>query len=265
MEYLRERYVRPWPPLEPPPERRAGDWRFVAGLALAMLLVAMGFGFGLIAAASARTIIGAPAAVTSTGTPTASGLAPAAATTTAAASATLTPTASASPATTTTPGATTTASPGPAGLISGAYLGGTQDAFTAAYGQPSTPYSIPVYAVSQPGGANAAATLYGFTAGTDGLQRVDNLTFTMDANSTWTADANYQAAQAMFPPDAVYVQDVQDPTLGVIHIYRSASLGATLPASAFANAQGGPAWPAGTFSVTCNVPGQQLCTVMTGT
>jgi len=118
--------------------------------------------------------------------------------------------------------------------------------------------------VSQPDGTAASASLYGFLAGNDGQQRVNNLTFALNPNNSWTAAANYLAAQVLFPPDAVFVQDVQDPTLGVIHVYRSATLGATLPASAFADTHGGSAWPPGTFSVSCDVPGLEQCSLLTG-
>jgi hypothetical protein len=254
MDYLREQYPRPWFPREPPPERGPADWRFVAGLAVGLLLLALGFGFGLIAAnarpSGGATVGGVGATQTASMTP----LATASVTTAASATAT----------SATTPGATPTAT-GPAGVITGAYLGGTQDAFTAAYGDPTMPYNVAVYAVLQTDGTNAAASLYGFVAGTDGLQRVDNLAFALNPNNTWTADANYQAARVLFPPDAVFVEDVQDQTLGTVHIYRSASLAASLPASAFANTQGGPTWPPGTFSVACNAPGVQQCTIVTGT
>ncbi len=254
MDYLRDQYPRPWPPREPPPERGPSDWRFVTGMALGLLLVAMGFGFGILAAAGANTTHGAPgqvAAATDTPSPVAT-LAPTA-------TVTSTPASTADATATTTPNGTS------AGLISGAYLGGIQDAFTSAYGAPSSPYGVPIFAVPQPDGTAAAVSLYGFVAGTDGQQRIDNLSFALNPNEPWTADANYQAAQTLLPPDALYVQDLQDPAQGTIHLYRSTTLATTLPASAFANSQGGPAWPAGTFSVTCNAPGVQLCTIMTGT
>ena len=253
MDYLRDSYPRPWSPYDPPPRGQGPlDWRFVAGLAVGLLLVALGFGFGVIAAA-ARNVgaSGAPvAAATATTVPTM--------TATVAVTATVTTTVA------TTPGATTTSVPGASGLISGAYLGGTQAAFTATYGTPTTPYNTPVYAVPQPDGTAASASLYGFVAGNDGLQRVNNLTFALNPNSTWTAAANYLAAQTLFPPDALFVKDVQDPTLGVIHVYRSASLGATLPASAFADTHGGPVWQPGTLSVSCDVPGLEQCSLLTG-
>jgi hypothetical protein len=234
MDYLRDQYPRPWFPREPPPERGPADWRFVAGLAVALLLVALGFGFGLIAA-NARPPGGAAAAAGATQTAAGSVSASPSVTVTATVTVSVTPTL------TTTPSVTTTVT-GQPGVVTGAYLGGTQDAFTAAFGDPTMPYNVPVYAVQQTDGTNAAASLYGFVAG-----------------------ANYQAARVLFPPDAVYVEDVQDSTLGTVHIYRSASLAASLPASAFANTQGGPAWPAGTFSVSCNAPGVQQCTIVTGT
>jgi len=252
MDYLRDSYPQPWSPYDPPPRGQGPlDWRFVAGLAVGLLLVALGFGFGVIAAA-ARTAGASGAAVAATATPMPTMTATIAVTTTA------TTTVS------TTPGATTTAAPGASGLISGAYLGGTQAAFTTAYGTPTTPYNTPVYAVPQPDGTAASASLYGFLAGNDGQQRVNNLTFALNPNNNWTAVANYLAAQALFPPDAVFVKDIQDPTLGVIHVYRSTSLGATLPASAFADTHGGSAWPPGTFSVSCDVPGLEQCSLLTG-
>lgn len=161
--------------------------------------------------------------------------------------------------------ATVTASATPKGphIISGPYIGGTEDAFTAVYGSPTVQYNIPTYSFTQPDGTQVYIKLYTFSAGTDGALRAQLFSVYSSKDGVWTPEANYEAARVVFPTDAHFVKDVSDPQVGVLHVWQSANLGLTFPPSAWDDANGGPRWPAGTFAVACYT-GQQMCSFATG-
>ena len=76
----------------------------------------------------------------------------------------------------------------------------------------------------------------------------------VDAN--WDAirrmpDDALVVAKMFFPPDARHVRDFTDPNIGLFHVYQSADLAATFPASDFYDSNRGGALPAGTFSIVC--------------
>lgn len=164
---------------------------------------------------------------------------------------------------TATSGPTVTSTPKGPHIISGPYIGGTQDAFDAAYGSPAVQYNIPTYSFTQPDGTRVYIKLYTFEAGTDGAPRAQLFSVYSSKDGVWTPDGNYQAAHVVFPPDAHFVKDIQTPDVGLLHVWQSDSLGLTFPPSAWDDSNGGPRWPAGTFAVACYT-GQQMCSFATG-
>lgn len=160
--------------------------------------------------------------------------------------------------------ATATATPRGPHLISGATIGGTQAAFTARYGSPDVQYGIPAYTTTI-GPAAVEIRLSDLTAASDGQPRVDLFTIADPDGNAWTTATSAAVVAQFFPPDARHVRDDQTPDVGTLHVEQSADLAATFPASAFTNTgQGGGLEPPGTFSYTCDAPGDIGCTVSLG-
>jgi hypothetical protein len=144
------------------------------------------------------------------------------------------------------------ATPGPQPLT-GAVLGGDRFEFDTLYGYPTS------------GGGTLAAT-YDYTApnglqvelyvdahpGTDGNPHVMFLHFgpIPGSGDTWDLATAQALAATFFPPDAQHLRDVQASN-GLDHIYRSARLAATFPASDFTTDVGSHAVPPGTFDYEC--------------
>jgi hypothetical protein len=87
--------------------------------------------------------------------------------------------------------------------------------------------------------------------GKDGQQRDARVGIAPQPGVTLTAQALATLLPQYLPPDAKHLRDFTDPQIGLIHLYSSADLAATFPASAFSNQGGAP----GTFIVACNQPG----------
>ena len=158
-----------------------------------------------------------------------------------------------------------TATPTGPQSITGVTLGGIQDAFTAAFGDPVMTGSIPHYQFTLADGTQAGICFCGTSTGLDGQQHLEFMKVGPGPNVTWTLATKNTVVKRFMPPDAVYVRTIQDPDVGPILVYTSADLAKTFPASEFTDSAGGPNPPAGTFSVTCQQPGIADCSVTTGT
>ena len=154
-----------------------------------------------------------------------------------------------------------TATPKGPHAISGPYLGGTADAFVAAFGQPTDSYGKPYYPFTTSGGLSGGVCFCDAVAGTDGQQRLDILSISVPG-------IDYSQAPGILarflPPDGHSVTTISDPNLGPIRVYQSADLALSFPAAAFTDSNGGGRVPPGTFSVACEQPSQQDCTMVTG-
>jgi hypothetical protein len=161
-----------------------------------------------------------------------------------------------------------TMTPAPTGphIVTGALLGGTQDAFTAAFGPAFTSSPMPPhYQLTLPDGTVAYTCFCNTMAGLDGQQRVDIMSVGPAQGVTWSQATDTEAVAVFLPSDATYVRTIQDPQLGPILVYVSQDLAQTFPESAFYDSNGGPANPLGTLSVLCQQPGISDCSIATGT
>lgn len=164
---------------------------------------------------------------------------------------------------TTAPTPTPTPTPKGPHQLTGAVIGGTEQAFTDEYGQPNIVYGITTFSTTAPDGASAVIRLYDFLTGTDGQKRVDLMGIAPAAGGSLSQDEVNALVKQIMPPDSKYVRDVNDPNVGVIHVYQSADLALSMPPAAFGDSNGGPPWPRGTFSVSCDDP-SHACTIGTG-
>lgn len=156
--------------------------------------------------------------------------------------------------------AVSTATPRTAQIINGPYLGGTQDAFTDALGQPADFSGQLSYHVTTSDGFSGQVCFCTAQTGSDGRQRLAILSI----NVLHLDPSLYpNVIRLFFPPDAQHVADLTDPEIGPIHIYQSASLALTFPAADFTNSTGGGLVPPGTFGMACEPP-SQACTIAIG-
>ncbi len=165
------------------------------------------------------------------------------------------------------PTATATIAATPAGshIITGAVFGGTQDAFTAAYGDPQMTGPTAHYSFTLPDGSQGAACFCGTKTGLDGQQHLDFIHVGPDVAQTWSQSQLTTAAKLFMPTDAIYQRTINDPQVGPILVYKSADLAKTFPASEFTDSVSGATLPPGTFSVACSIPGNTDCSIVTGT
>jgi hypothetical protein len=151
-------------------------------------------------------------------------------------------------------------------LISTAVLGGTRDAFTAAYGAPTFKGPIPWYTYTASDGSTITFCFCSGLDGKDGQQRLGNMGFGPADGASLTAQEANRLTPLFFPPDAKYQHDIHDPDAGTIHVYRSADLAASFPASDFTDSNSGAADPPGTFAVACDQPNVSPgCSLVVGT
>jgi hypothetical protein len=153
----------------------------------------------------------------------------------------------------------TTASRGPH-IITGPYLGGSQDAFTAAFGQPADSYGQLYYPFTTPDGFSAQVCFCSARRGSDGRERLAILSINVP---DLDPSQHPNVVRLFFPPDAHHVADLTDPEIGPFHVYQSASLAQTFPATAFTNSSGGGLVPPGTFGMACEPP-SPACTIAIG-
>jgi hypothetical protein len=168
---------------------------------------------------------------------------------------------------TATPTAQPTATPTWPHLVDGAELGGTQAAFTARYGAPTSSSPTVQYSYTDPTGVTVAVCLCAFGPGTDHEPRVAILSLTpaLAAGTPWSDAYAAQLVAPFLPPDARHVGDITDPNLGRLHRYRSADLAGTFPAADFPGPLAGRLMPPGTLGVACDDPAQPgVCTLVLG-
>lgn len=175
------------------------------------------------------------------------------------------PTTTAAPAATITPEGTPLPTDTPTSSAP-AVLGATEGAFTAQYGSPELRGPVPWYSITAPDGTQLALCVCDLTAGIDGQDRVDILSFGPASSTNLSPDQAAAVAKSLSPADAVYVDDIQDPDVGTLHVYRSAALATAFPASDFENTgPSGGLVPPGTFIIACEIPGPPGCNLRLGT
>lgn len=149
-----------------------------------------------------------------------------------------------------------------------AVLGATQDAFTAAYGSPQLLGSVPHYSFTAPDGTTLDLCVCETMTGKDGADHADILSFgpADGSSSSLTVEQYTTLAKTFMPADAIYQNDIHDPDVGTLHVYRSATLEVIFPAGNFENTgPSGGLVPPGTFSVNCDNPAVVGCALRIGT
>lgn len=151
-----------------------------------------------------------------------------------------------------------TATPKPTGshLVTAATFGGPEAAFTSAYGAPNFSESnVRHYQFT----SNGTQVLLVITlddtdpVASDGKQHVNGIGVQpADAGTTWAAATTNKVLALLLPSDAQHTKDEQVQDIGLVHVYLSADLALTFPASAFADIQTSQPLTPGTFSVECN-------------
>jgi hypothetical protein len=111
------------------------------------------------------------------------------------------------------------------------------------------------YSVTTPEGDQIVLCFCAVQPGTDGKQRDARVGISAQPGASLTAQALATLLPHYLPPDTKHVRDFTDPQIGLIHVYTSADLAATFPASDFSDSGTGQALPPGTFGVACNQPG----------
>lgn len=164
-----------------------------------------------------------------------------------------------------TPAATNAPAPQ---ALDGATLGGNWSAFENAYG-PEADGVQNTWDVTIAG--QDVQVFADSMSGTDSQAHVYVVNIEPFDSATWPTSADASLTQTFLPPDAVHVQDVAA-NGGTAHIYRSARLGATFPASVFTSDSGGQEVPVGTLVWQCEPPlggnssgGDAICIMTIGT
>ena len=158
-------------------------------------------------------------------------------------------TASNGPPTTPQPAATPTIATEPA-KVNGPYLGGTETNFQSSFGAPTLSASQSRHYDATIAGTHVLviATL---GPGTDG-DRVRFLRIApADQGAKWDVVIGDAMAKRFLPPDSTYQKDKQSQAVGTEHVYLSQLLGASFPASDFADIDTDAALPPGTFDYYC--------------
>jgi hypothetical protein len=136
--------------------------------------------------------------------------------------------------------------------ITGATIGGTRSAFEAAFVAPDQVNGMtPWYRTQSPNSLTVEVCFCSTQLGTDAQLRLALFQAKSAYGMSWTPDDALAVATMFFPLEAKHVRDFTDPTIGLFHVYQSADLAATFPASDFYDSNGGGASPPGTFSIVC--------------
>jgi hypothetical protein len=133
--------------------------------------------------------------------------------------------------------------------VTHAVLGGTEASFNATFGTDT----------------NTAGRARNYTFTVDGQQGTaivmldDNDSYVRfitlkpaDAGTVWDATIGQDAVRLFMPSDARHVKEIQDSTIGTEHVYTSATLAKTFPASSFTDANSGNQVAVGTFYFNCD-------------
>jgi hypothetical protein len=160
------------------------------------------------------------------------------------------PTATAQPTMTNTPS-------GPA-KVNGPYLGGTESNFQAAFGAPTLNASgSRRYQKFQTTIADTHVVVIATPAPeTDGDRILSLRIAPADQGASadqgaWNAATGETMVKRFLPPDSTYQKDKQNQAVGTEHVYLSQLLGASFPASYFAEIETNAPLPPGTFDYYC--------------
>jgi len=154
------------------------------------------------------------------------------------------------PSATDTPTSPPTATPKGPRPLTGATIGGVQDSFTSAFGDPRVQGSASRYSFTTADGRAAIVQIQT----QNGMDRQPHMAFLTEApngSGPWTVNQSQAVARLFMPPDTKHVRDFTDPQLGTIQVYQSADLAATFPAADFTDSGTGAALPPGTFGLSC--------------
>jgi len=136
----------------------------------------------------------------------------------------------------------------PANVVNGPYLGGTQDAFDAAFPRPASGYVVHV--------DRFVIEIYlQYVGGLDDRGRVRDILISPpydpgQPNPKWDEAAVEMITAVFFPPDAKYLGARNDSRYDLYRVYHSELLAASLSAGIFRNIEGSPN-PPGTFGWYC--------------
>ena len=155
------------------------------------------------------------------------------------------PTATAQPTMTNTPS-------GPA-KVNGPYLGGTESNFQAAFGAPTLNTSqTRKYQKYQTTIADTHVVVIATPEpGTDGDRILFLRIAPADQGASWNAATGETMVKRFLPPDSTYQKDKQSQAVGTEHVYLSQLLGASFPASYFAEIETDVGLTPGTFDYYC--------------
>src|SRR5262249_13433384 len=153
------------------------------------------------------------------------------------------------------PTATTTSSPQP---VTGTLLGGPVATFDTIYGPPDNTSSntgtyyivahVTVGGVSNKYALNLTVRGDAGTGGKRaGLLHLEQL----GGGKQWDSATGEALAKVFLPRDAAFQRDLQAPNVGTEHVYQSADLALSFPASNFSDSQTGKVAPPGTFYYSC--------------
>src|SRR5262249_11792157 len=73
----------------------------------------------------------------------------------------------------------------------------------------------------------------------------------LGSGNQWDSATGKALAELFLPHDAVFQRDLQVPNFGTEHVYASADLALSFPASDFLDSQTGKSVPPGTFYYSC--------------
>src|SRR5262249_39093079 len=99
--------------------------------------------------------------------------------------------------------------------------------------------------------------------GTDG-SRVIVVNIIPNRGATISGVSGATASKSFMPKDAKHVNDVNVPALGVEHVYKSATLAASFPASSFTDSNANTLVAGGTFNYMCASALDGRCTIALG-
>jgi hypothetical protein len=130
-----------------------------------------------------------------------------------------------------------------------AVLGGTEASFNARFGaDTNTAGRARRYTFSVDGQKGTALVMLD-----DNDPNVRFITVKpVNAGTVWNATIGQDAVRLFMPSDARHIKDIQDPTIGTEHVYTSATLAKTFPASSFTDVNSGNQVAAGTFYFNCD-------------
>ena len=151
---------------------------------------------------------------------------------------------------------TPTRTPGPH-LVTGATFGGPEAAFTSKFGSPTFSESnVRHYQFTTSDGISVLLVITlddTDPPSSDGKQHINGIGIQPpDSGTTWSATTANKVVALLLPSDANHTKDEQVQDIGLVHVYLSADLALTFPASAFVDIQTSQPLTPGTFSYECN-------------